>query len=572
MFNEPPRNGACLFSTHNGRFASRYAPNYSMPCIQRGDPYGDCMQMVANLRKDFPEICAMIKKPVAYDTLYEWFDHRDAWIHGASFLLSVLSHIALQNEERLCDFVKRWRATNAEAFMSIVPDHTVEYLFTPEDREVYSLDFLTDATAEIKRMQAIEKEQERDRIQEQHAQMIRNQHEFVVSQAPDTAPRVSVNTPRATSNPERHPSQFYPDHTRQIPPPDAQFTGPTGGLPLPRLTGATELLEHIVPAATSRGDFHSDPLATLGRPYPDSVMAIPSRGIPGPYGYVPLDDRQRKFGGNVPRGKKNPIKRLSDDARSQYDAGTGHRSLPNRGGLRQHPALFSPTWSQNNTQLRLAGPMNMSQVANASYPGHHGQGNDYQARQYPSRTEEVGTRILAPGTHPQSEIPGYASEGIEFLPAADFRSTRGEINNPQYTHCAPDHESHGQRSVLANMSNTGQPQLQHPPVARQGASQREFLEGGDRIWIGAIPPDFTKDMLMRLLEPCRGLRFITDPRSPPSARSAFVFASYVILNRILMLLKAAKSFPGSKTQSVLWRPSNVSLKLFSICYLRGRSC
>ena len=528
-FNEPPRNGACLFSTHNGRLAPRYAPNNSMPCIQRGDPYDDCMQMVANLRKDFPEICAMVKKPVAYDTLYEWFDHRDACMHGASFLLSVLSHIALQNQERLYNFVKGWRAANAEVFLRIVPNHTVEHLFTPEDREEHSIDFLTDAMAEIKRMQAIEMEQERHRIPEENAQVITDQHDFVVSQAPATASRVSLNAPRAASNPDRHPYQFCPDHTRQIPPPDVQFTGPTGQLLLPRLTGATELLEHITPGATSRGDFHSDPSATLGRPYPDTIIAIPSRGIPGPYGYVtsrpvPLDDRLRNFSANVPRGKKNPIKRSSDDARTQYDPETGHRSLQNREAPRQYPDS-----SQNNTQLHSTRSVNMSQVNNVSYPGHHWHGNEHRAHRYPPRMEHMGTRILAPGPHPQSTIPGDAREGIEVLPTTNFRRTRGETNNPQYTHWAPNYESNGQRFALANMSNTGQSQLQHPPVARQRAGQGEFLEGGDRIWIGGIPLDFTKDMLMRLLKPCRGLRYITEPRSPPSGRSAFVFATYVIL-------------------------------------------
>ena len=571
-FDEPPRNGACLFSTHNGRLAPRYAPNDSMPCILRGDPYDDCMQMVANLQKDFPEICAMVKEPVAYNTLYEWFDHRDASIHGASFLLSVLSHIALQNQKRLYDFVKGWRAANAEAFLMIVPNHTVEHLFTPEDREEYSHDFLIDAMVEIKRMQAIERGQERDRIPEANAQMITAQRDFVDLQAPATAPKVSLNAPRATSNPDRHPSQFGPDHTRQIPPTDVQFTGPTGQLPLPRFTGATELLEHIIPGATSRGDFHSDPLATLARPYPDTIMAVPSRGIPGPYGYVTgrpvsLDDRLRNFSGIVPRGKKNPIKRSSDDARTQYDAATGHRSLQNREAPRQYPDL-----SQNNTQLHSTRPVNMSQVNNISYPAHHWQGNEYRAHRYPPRIEQMSTPILAPGPHPQSATSGDGREGIEDLPAANFRRTRGEFNNPQYAHWAPNHESDGQRSVLANMSNTGQSQLQHPPLARQRAGQGGFLEGGDKIWIGGIPPDFTKDMLMKLLEPCRGLCHITDPRSPPSGRSAWVFALYVILERILMLLTVANSFPALKLQIVLWRHTNVSLKLFSIRYLKDRSC
>lgn len=498
-----------------------------MPYIQRGDPHGDCMQMVANLRENFPDICAMVKKPVTYDTLYEWFDHLDACMHGAKFLLSVLSNIAFQNQARLSDFVTGWRAANAEAFVRMVPNHTVEHLFTPEDKEEYGLDFLTDATAEIKRMQAIEKGQERNRIPEHHVQMIKDQRGLVVPQAPATTSRAAPNAPRATSNPERHLFQSYPDHTRQIPPPDALFTGYTGRLPLPRLTGATEILEHIVPGATTRGDFHSDPLATLGRPYPDTIMAIPSRGFPGPYGYfaggpVPLDDRGRKFSGNLPRGKKNPIKRSSDDARRQYDADTGHRSLPDSGNPHEYPASSSQSWSQNNTQLRLTGPVHMSQVNNGPYPGHQWQGKEYKAHRY------MGTSTLASAPHPQAETSGDASESITSLPAANFRRPRGETNNPQYTHWAPNNGSDGQRSVLANMSNTGQSQLQHSPIARQGAAQGGFLERGDRIWIGAIPLDFRKDMLMKLLEPCRGLRYISDPKSPSSGRAAFVFATYVI--------------------------------------------
>ena len=493
-----------------------------MPCIVREDPEADCMQMIANLRENFPEICAMVKRPVTYDNLYEWFDHRDACMHGTHFLLSVLSNIALENQARLYDFVIGWRAANAEAFVRMLPGHTVEHLFTPEDKEEYGLDFLTDATAEIKHMQATEKEQERNRIQEHHAQIVKDQRGLVVSQAPATAPRVASNAPRATSNPERHLFHSYPDHTRQIPPPDALFTGHTSRLPLPRLTGATELLEHIVPGATTRGDFHSDPLATLGRPYPDTVVAIPSRGFPGPYGYfaggpVPLDDRGRKFSGNVPRGKKNPIKRSSDDARRQYDADTGHRSLPKSGISHEYPASSSQSWSQNNTQLHLTGPVQMSQVNDGPYPGHQWQGKEYKAYRYPPRMEEMGTRSLALAPRPQPENCGDASEGITSLPAANFRRIHGEINNNGFD---------SQRSVLANMSNSGQSQLQHSPVTRQGAGQGGLLKGGDRIWIGAIPPDFTKDMLMKLFKPCRGLRHISDPK-PPSGRSAFVFATYV---------------------------------------------
>lgn len=530
---DEPRNGACLFSTHNGRLPARNNPNQSMPYILRDDPTGDCMQKVANLRENFPDICAMVKKPDTYETLDKWFDQRDVCMHGAEFLLSVLWNIAIQNQTRLYDFVTGWRATNAEAFVRMVPNHAVEHLFTPEDKEEYGLDFLTDAMAEIKRMQATEKEYERNRIPEHHAQMIKDQRGFIVSQAPAIAPRVASNALRATSNPERRLFHSYPDHTRQIPPPDVHFTGHGGRLPLPRLTGATELLEHMVPGATTRGDFHSDPLATLGRPYPDTMMAIPSRGLPGPYGYlaggpIPLDDRGRKFNGNVPRGKKNPIKRSSDNARRQYDIDTGHRSLPNSGIPHGNPASSSQSWSQNNTQLRLMGPVHMSQVNNGPDPGHQGQGKEYKAHQYPPHMEQVGPPMLALAPHPQPETSRNPSGVITSLPVANFGRTRGDTNNPQYTHWASNHGSDGQRSVLANMSNSGQSQPQHSPVAGQGAGQGGSFEGGNKIWIGAIPPDFTKDMLIKLLEPCRGLCYISEPRSSQAGKAAFVFATYVI--------------------------------------------
>lgn len=498
-----------------------------MPYVLRDDPAGDCMQMVANLRENFPDICALVKQAVTYDTLHDWFDHCDVYMHRPEFLLLVLWNIALQNQTRLNDFVKGWRAANTEAFVRMLPGHTVEHLFSPEDKAEYALDFLTDAMAEIKRMQAREKEQERDRIPEHHAQIIQDQRGPIVSQALAIAPRVASNAPRATSNPERHLFHSYPHHTRQIPPPNTPFAGHVGRLPLPRLTGATEVLEHIVPGATTRGDFHSDPLATLGRPYPDTMVAIPSRGFPGPYGYfargpVPLDDRGRKFSGNMPRGKRNPIKRLSDDARRQYDADTGHRSLPNSGISHDYPASSSQSWSQNNTRLRLTGSVHISQVNNGPHPGHHWQGNEYKVHRCPPNIEETGTSILASAPHPQPETSGDASEGITSLAAANFSRSRCETDNPQYTHWTPNNGFGGQRSVLANMSNSGQPQLQHSPVARQGAY------GGDKIWIGAIPPDFTKDMLLKLLEPCRGLRYISDPKSPHSDRAAFVFATYVM--------------------------------------------
>ena len=149
---------------------------------------------------------------------------------------------------------------------------------------------------------------------------------------------------RASSNSESgppHPQsglRYLPVHPGQFPAPQSRF-------PLERLTPSTEVLEHIHPGSTSRGDFHSDPTAHdaihgYNSGPPNSFVAVPSRGLPGPFSYrlpqpIPLPDRRGSFGRNPPRGRKNPKKKSSDDARMPPSTGNGPRQGSNNTNRKQ---------------------------------------------------------------------------------------------------------------------------------------------------------------------------------------------------------------------------------------------
>ena len=173
--------------------------------------------------------------------------------------------------------------------------------------------------------------------------MMQDQRSFIQSQAPAQPPypmHLSFTQGiRASSNPERgqsHPQGGLPRH---LPAPPGQFPALQFRMPLQRLTPSTELLEHIHPGSTSRGDFHSDPVAqdamnSYKPGPPNSFVAVPSRGLPGPFSYpptqpIPLQNRLGYFGSNPPRGKKNPKKKSSDDARMADGTGNGPRQASN---------------------------------------------------------------------------------------------------------------------------------------------------------------------------------------------------------------------------------------------------
>lgn len=146
---------------------------------------------------------------------------------------------------------------------------------------------------------------------------------------------------RVMSNPEHTQHNLSQGSMRQIPPPPGHFNSPRAYYPQPRLCPSTELLENIHPGSTSRGDFHSDPISH-GSDYRTGPMdygqdlAFRSRGLPGPFNYqsrapIPLSERRQNVSKNLPRGKKNPTKRSSDDVRRGGFESNGRRQSSNQG-------------------------------------------------------------------------------------------------------------------------------------------------------------------------------------------------------------------------------------------------
>ena len=151
-----PTLGRALFSTHDGRYAPRWATP-RMHLIIRSDPEDDRITMALRLQEKFPHICKTVVGPIQPQQVYEYFDHYDAELQGFSFLTMVLERIAEFNRNYACNienFVTSWMATNTEAFPMIGPEHGVKDLFTEEDIGDYGVDFLSDAMVRIKNMRS----------------------------------------------------------------------------------------------------------------------------------------------------------------------------------------------------------------------------------------------------------------------------------------------------------------------------------------------------------------------------------------------------------------------------------
>ena len=414
----------------------------------------------------------------------------------------------------------------------------------------------------------------------------------------------SVQGMRASSNPE--PGQPHPPGglPRQLPMPPGQFPGPQSRFTLQRLTPSTEILEHIHPGSTSRGDFHSDPTAqdamdAYNSGPPNNYVAVPSRGLPGPFSYrpllpptqpVPLLNRMGTFDGNPPKGRRNPKKKSSDDARMAFSTGNGPRQTSNTSNPKQ-------TLTPPNTQMPFnpRSPRSLQEVPSSSnavlYSGnyHHPDfplgrhsGNWQEPihhspfyRQAP-RQPTVGGRsreramsntfspsapsLQGPTRDLRSTVPNHPistntqhqiASANDMLPEENTSlvstQVRPHVSQPvdphTFGHQLPDCRSDAQHQqdhvpglqgpALAPVSNAGQPQLLGTP----GRSRVKEIPGcpvpeGCTIWIGAIPNHFDKAALRDLLRPCRGLVDVSGPRVSTPSRyrnvHSYAFAEYVI--------------------------------------------
>ena len=411
--------------------------------------------------------------------------------------------------------------------------------------------------------------------------------------------------PRASSNPESGLSQLQEGPFRRLPGSPGQISAPQSHLPLQRLTPSTEVLEHIHPGSTSRGDYHSDPTAQNAMDNdasapPDNYIAIPSRGLPGPFTYrplrpttqsVPLLDRVGTFDGNLPKGRKNPQKKSSDDARIVSNTGNGplHAS---HGANDQRPFTLQnvpPPFYSQSPEATPSGPEFHLNSAAVPFSGDFLQVNLPQSHISGDRQETVGhpphsghipmqpamggrSRVLTnPYAQPAHELQGpmqdprptmltlpippnlqhqeTTAKGHLFEEHSGSLSTKVRPHFPQplephiFGHQLPDRrieaedrripDLENQRPALASMSNAGQ----SPTSGISGRSlandtPRRSVPEGCTIWIGGIPQGFDKAAVTHLLGPCRGLVSFSKPKLSSNLRDpinrSYVFAKYVI--------------------------------------------
>ncbi|KAM0800138.1 hypothetical protein BDR22DRAFT_889792 [Usnea florida] len=617
--------GKAIFSTHNGEYARR-EKTPGMRIILRSNPVEDQQTMVSKLQKAFPEACKGITRPVMDMDVYEYFDYCDAEVQGFEFLRAVLDYIARLNERinaektlKVQDYVRRWKTANSEAFRYIRPYHAINDLFTKEDIEEQGIEFLMEAMMQIKglRMQE-DNDQARQsalRLQMQHAQTVQNRRNFTpLPPAPAPArPLFSINVsaqsmraktnPRATSNPESGLSRLQEGPFRRLPGSPGQISAPQSHLPLQRLTPSTEVLEHIHPGSTSRGDYHSDPTAhnamdNDASPPPDNYIAIPSRGLPGPFTYrplppstqsVPLLDRVEMFDGNLPKGKKNPQKKSSDDARIVSNTGNGplHAS---HGANNQRPFTLQnipPPFYSQSPEATPSGPDYHPNSATVPFSGDVLQANLPQSHTSGDRQETVHrppysgqmpmqpamggrSRVMTnPYAQPAHELQGPMQDPRPAMLTLSIpqnlqhqeRIARGHLfeehscslstqvrphfpqplEPPSLGHQLPDRrieaedrrtpDLENQRPAVAPISNAGQ----SPTSGISGRSlakdtPRRSVPEGCTIWIGGIPQEFDKAAVMHLLRPCRGLVYVSKPKISQTSRDtmkrSYVFADF----------------------------------------------
>ena len=420
-----------------------------------------------------------------------------------------------------------------------------------------------------------------------------NQRGFSQSQTPARPPfpvnSSSAKGMRTTSNPER--GQTYPQggSLRNLPGPPGQFPAPHSRSPLPRLTPSTEVLEHIHPGSTSRGDFHSDLTAqnamdTYNSGPPNNYIAIPSRGLPGPFSYqqlpppnqpVPLSNPPGIINRNLPRGKRNPKKKSSDDARIATSTGNSPRQVSNatypKGKFtsRNLQIPFNPQCPPLVQEVLLfpkAVPYSGNYHHSTVPPGHY-LGNWQAPFRHPPYDGQAPIQPTMEGQElpvsnpfqssaldlhgfPQDPRPAVASLPISgnmqhqvasaneqlFEESAGLSTShvQSRISQPLGPHAfgqqPPDrrsdaqHQNHHirelQRPALAPVSNAGQPQFPgNPEHSRASEIPRRSVQENCRIWIGGIPNEFDKVAVMDLLRPCRGLLDVTVPRLPSTSKT-----------------------------------------------------
>ena len=432
--------------------------------------------------------------------------------------------------------------------------------------------------------------QEAYRPQKRHSRLIGEHHDPLFAQAPQgTAIQDKskhLQSPRAFSGPEKAQKDQPQGLIRQIPPPDGQFPNPELRYPQPRLTSSTEALEQIHPGSTRRGDFHSDPTtqSTMDNYRLRDVnytIAIPSQGLPGPFSYgsfprVSLSERRRNFNFNQPRGKKNPIKRSSDDARRSSSGAEGKRQTLGH----RRPSQFDPLQLVHSPEpMQVSGPSPHTFLHPIAQP-YSTEGGPFwggaqqrslphgpvQSTQHPvlhssydnNKVIPSGTTYSQPASHVvstplsqtnpptrknsfshppshSSELPNLIQERTATIEPQNLAgSMPNSLNQVQVPGAQPQGPNRLTRTVPttptvgASFIDDRRPHPQnyeHPlpsisdehrassqQTPRHLKHQGREQRKGCRIWVGGFPSDFDKGTAKELLRPCQGLLDVTELR------------------------------------------------------------
>ena len=384
---------------------------------------------------------------------------------------------------------------------------------------------------------------------------------------------------RVTSNPEEARHHERQGEMRQVNPPIGRFNDVQGRVPQQRYLPSTELLEKIHPGSTNRGNWHSDPASNPNHSYHSdpafrgNELAIPPRGLPGPYTYgypppVSLEDRRRNSLLAHPRGKKNPSKRLSDDARKGGFGTNGRRHSSNAGFVNQFEAC-PPVYSPQAMQSPLTTPQT------AAFQPNSIDGSRYteQSRVYPSYSQLSNQHDTAPPQYAYDigqtssvpphlgEVPRYVSNpyvyGAEqssaqashlpFERARDRNASTACLNEQRQvsdsmnspvchentssvtrrglpassqdgeatasSNQMPHHKANSQVSkslpsrtvVLEPPSSPYKRVPQIHPAKRPNSHKEHYGYEGPDAWIGNIPSSMDKATVKAMLAPCVGL-------------------------------------------------------------------
>lgn len=395
------------------------------------------------------------------------------------------------------------------------------------------------------------------------------------------------------------PNTIVPAPIQLQPPPMGQHAmshpiQPLAQMPYGKpLAAPNELLEQIHPGSTSRGDFHSDPVTASWQEkegYSRHVYAVPSRGRPGPFQLqrVPLSARQRGFrAAGLPKGVRNPPKRISDDIRNQTNGHSFSRrpSEPDQikwvpiqqanfppeiiqppSGMPQVPsrtnsigpgAPFMPAYNLPFRQLSSSmdnhcydqGVRQTTEVLlpNLDPNSHQGRFEDMRLRQVydPMRIVSNPFPTTTPPALPYPEpdlsrvsqtfeMPPLTDPSLRMPPNPEFRPYVQQLNPDTFERSV----YRSNTSTLPNRPVRGreqdmimhQPQFSNEYIPKHG-SAGQFKQGqpcDTVLYVAGFPPFYSRADVRGLLRPCRGLADVSEPRlsrNESGPNVSFVFAT-----------------------------------------------